>query len=158
MKTMQKQIGLDRTYTEAMTEHLNQYLANVQIAYQNTRGYHWNIKGDQFFTLHEKFEELYDQLNLLADEIAERILMLGGEPVHAYSRYIEMASIPERQKLYSTTETVSAVVEELNQLISDERKIAEAAAEVGDEGTVNLVTDAVDPQEKMVWMFTAFLG
>jgi starvation-inducible DNA-binding protein len=66
----------------------NQLLPNLQVFYMNARGIHWNMKGEKFFELHLKFEELYNDLVLKGDEVAERIFTLGYRPMHAYSDYI----------------------------------------------------------------------
>ena len=73
-------IGLDSRDAKKLAEKLNELLANYSIFYQNTRGYHWNIKGEKFFELHLKFEELYNDLLIKIDEVAERILTLGASP------------------------------------------------------------------------------
>jgi len=70
-------IGLDEQQAQQLADSLNELLANYQVFYMNVRGYHWNIKGDKFFELHVKFEELYDDLLMKVDEVAERILTLG---------------------------------------------------------------------------------
>ena len=70
-------IGLDQEKAENLAKKLNTLLSNYSIFYQNTRGFHWNIQGDKFFELHLKFEEIYNDLLLKIDEIAERILTLG---------------------------------------------------------------------------------
>jgi starvation-inducible DNA-binding protein len=140
-----------------MTEMLNAYLSNVQISYMNVRGYHWNIVGKQFFQLHEKFEELYNSLNEMADEIAERILMLEGKPVHSFSKYIKLASIPEKENVASSEATVKEVINETKELLNQEREIVKLAADNGDDGTVNLVSGFIDAQEKMIWMYNALL-
>jgi len=75
-------IGIDSGKAKQLAEKLNVLLANYSIFYQNTRGYHWNIKGEKFFELHVKFEELYNDLFLKIDEVAERILTLGHTPAH----------------------------------------------------------------------------
>lgn len=69
MKTI-NQIGLDEAKSKALAEGLNQLLADYMMFYQNTRGLHWNIKGEKFFELHLKFEELYTNLLLKVDDIA----------------------------------------------------------------------------------------
>lgn len=84
-------IGLKETDCQNISEKLNILLANYSVFYQNTRGSHWNIKGEQFFTLHPKFEELYNSLVLKIDEIAERILTLGATPAHNYSDYLQVS-------------------------------------------------------------------
>ena len=88
MKQLQV-IGLDEKKSAKLGDKLNELLANYQIFYMNVRGFHWNIKGEQFFELHVKFEETYNDLLLKVDEIAERILTLGQRPMHAYSTYIK---------------------------------------------------------------------
>ena len=85
MKT--NSIGLDLKKAAIISAELNILLANFQVYYQNLRGLHWNIKGKSFFDLHLKFEELYNDLVLKIDEIAERILTLGHTPNHNYSDY-----------------------------------------------------------------------
>ena len=86
-------IGLDSSKARLLAEKLNELLANYSIFYQNTRGYHWNIKGEKFFELHLKFEELYNDLFLKIDEVAERILTLGYTPMHNFSDYLSLIHI-----------------------------------------------------------------
>ena len=82
-------IGLDQEKAENLAKKLNTLLSNYSIFYQNTRGFHWNIQGDKFFELHLKFEELYNDSQLKIDLIAERVLTLGGTPLHTFADYIE---------------------------------------------------------------------
>jgi len=154
---MEVQIGLDKGYTEKVVEKLNAFLSDVQVFYMNVRGYHWNISGKNFFLLHTKFEELYDSLNDMADEIAERILMLGGRPVHAFSKYLKMATLSEKENVSSSEETVKEVLNGIKQLLKAEREILSMASDAGDDGTVDLMTGFISDQEKMVWMYSAFL-
>jgi len=153
-----KQTGLNNEYAENTAAKLNELLADVQIMYMNTRGFHWNIKGNRFFILHEKFEEFYNELNLMADQIAERILMIGGKPVHAYSQYIKMASIQESINKDSAEETINEILEGLTVLLKKERSIIAEAAQHSDDGTVDLLTGYISAQEKEMWMYGAFLG
>mgnify|MGYP001157626489 CR=1 FL=1 len=155
---MENQIGLQKDYADKMIENLNVYLSNVQVTYMNVRSYHWNIKGKQFFQLHEKYEELYDRLNEMADEIAERILMLGGTPVHAFSKYLKLASIKEKENISSTEGTLKEVLSEARQLLKEERELIAIASDNGDDGTVDMLTAYVDEQEKMIWMYGALLS
>ncbi len=154
---MKNQIDLTTGYSAKMVEKLNEFLSNVQIFYMNVRGFHWNITGKNFFKLHEKFEELYNDLNEKADEIAERVLMLDGKPVHAFSEYLKIAEIKEKQNVTTDVETVKEVIAGLLVLLRQERDIASFADENGDEGTVDLVTGYISEQEKMIWMLNAFL-
>lgn len=149
--------GLKSDYKIEMVKKLNVYLSNVQITYMNVRGYHWNIVGRQFFALHEKFEEIYNSLNEMADEIAERILMLDGKPLHSFSEYIRVSSVKERLNLCSAEDTVKALLEDTEKLLEIERDLLSAASDNDDEGTVSLISDYIGEQEKMIWMFNALL-
>jgi starvation-inducible DNA-binding protein len=122
----------------------------------NTRGLHWNIKGDKFFELHIKFEELYTDLNLKVDEIAERILTLEGTPIHSFSSYIKVATIKELTNVDSATKSIEAIITSLSTLIKLEREILSIANKANDEGTSSLMSDYIRQQEKTIWMYSAF--
>lgn len=151
-------IGLDKAKTEKLASSLNELLANYQIFYMNVRGYHWNIKGDSFFELHAKFEELYNDLLEKIDEVAERILTLGHRPAHAYSTYIEASSVPERKDVSDGKEAVGHITESFAKLIGKQRELLAMAGEADDEGTVALMSDYISQQEKTVWMYRSYLG
>lgn len=152
------QIGLEKKDMTEIIKKLNNLLSSYHIFYINVRGYHWNVKGEHFFSLHEKFEELYTDLQLQIDEIAERILTLGGVPLHAYSDFSENASIKEDKNVHDGKACVKGLVSGLQALIEEQRTVAEAAEDVDDQGSADLVTEYVQEQEKLVWMYTAFLG
>lgn len=157
MKNLNK-IGLDSSKSKHTADKLNMLLANYSIFYQNTRGLHWNIKGEKFFELHDKFEELYDDLQVKIDEVAERILTLGYTPEHTYSNYIEVSMIPECEKLSDARKSVEHVLDSFSILLGMQRDILEMAADAKDEGTVALMGDYIQQQEKLVWMYSAFLS
>lgn len=150
-------IGLNDNYKKEMVNKLNGFLSDVQVTYMNVRGYHWNIIGKQFFALHEKFEEIYDRLNEMADEIAERILMLGGVPLHSFSEYLEVASVKERLNVSTAEDTVEAYLADTSQLLTSEREILSLASDSDDEGTAGLISEYIGEQEKMIWMLNALL-
>ncbi len=151
-------IGLDTEKTQKLADSLNELLSNYQIFYMNVRGYHWNIKGDNFFELHAKFEELYDDLLLKIDEVAERVLTLGHRPAHAYSTYIERSDVPERKDVHDGKAAVENIVESFAKLIGKQRDLLNLAGEASDEGTVALMSDYISQQEKTVWMYRSYLG
>jgi len=135
---------------------LQQLLADFQVYYTNLRGFHWNIKGHAFFILHSKFEEIYNDAAEKIDEIAERILMLGGTPYNKFSDYLKIAKVKEVDGIYTADASLHVVLETLSHLISEERKILSLASNVKDEVTVALMSDYLKEQEKMVWMLTAY--
>jgi starvation-inducible DNA-binding protein len=152
------QIGLDNLRSKQLAGLLDELLAHYSVLYQNTRGYHWNIKGEKFFELHLKFEELYNNLFVKIDEIAERILTLGYAPQHKYSHYLNASEIGESDKVTNGIEAVSEIISAFQALLVRQRKILELSSEIGDEGTNALMSDYIREQEKLVWMYSAFLS
>jgi len=155
---MKNQIGLDDVKCKQLADLLNELLANYSIFYQNTRGYHWNIKGEKFFELHLKFEELYNDLLLKIDEVAERILTLGSSPNHNYSDYRKVSSVKESTHVSDGLKAVGEVLESFKTIITLQRELLSLSEEAGDEGTNALMSDYIRAQEKLVWMYSAFLN
>jgi starvation-inducible DNA-binding protein len=151
-------IGLDKGKSKELGVKLNVLLANYSIFYQNTRGYHWNIKGDNFFELHVKFEELYNDLLMKIDEVAERILTLGYSPNHRYSDYLNLSDIEESKHITDGKIAVNEILESFKSIIKIQREILELSGEAGDEGTNALMSDYIREQEKLVWMYSAYVN
>lgn len=152
------QIGLEPQSSELLAGKLNELLANYQIFYINTRGFHWNIKGDKFFELHAKFEELYNDLFLKIDEIAERILTLGHTPLHSYEDYLAHTSINAAKNVSDGNQCVQSILDSYRIILPIQREVLEISGDSGDEGTNALMSDYIREQEKLVWMYTAFLS
>jgi starvation-inducible DNA-binding protein len=155
---MKNLIGIDSAKAKELVVDLNDLLANYQLFYQNLRGFHWNIKGKEFFELHLKFEELYNDAVIKVDEIAERILTLGGEPLHTFSDYLESAEIKEEKHITNGTKGVEIVVQNFSTLIQKERVILSLASNADDEGTVSLMSDYITQTEKTLWMLDSYLS
>ena len=150
-------IGLDIKKSTHLAEKLNDLLANYSIFYQNSRGYHWNIKGEKFFELHVKFEELYNDLLLKVDEVAERILTLGHSPNHRYSDYKKVSKISESKHVSDGITAVKDILDSFKTIISLQRELLTLSSETNDEGTNALMSDYIRAQEKLVWMYSAYL-
>lgn len=160
MKTMANvsEIGLDRDLSIQLIDKLNDLLANYQIFYQNTRGFHWNIKGDKFFELHVKFEELYTDLQLKIDEVAERILTLGGTPIHSFQGYLKIAKVKPVENESNGPTCVEHILDAFSVILVKEREILKLSDDLEDEGTNSLVSDYIREKEKLVWMYSSFLS
>jgi len=157
MKKNLNHIGLEQTAGIDLAQKLNLLLANYQVFYSNVRGFHWNIKGEKFFELHLKFEELYNNLQLKIDEVAERILTLGETPLHTYSDYLSQSAIAEVRNVTEGRTAVSEILSSLKTLLIQQRVLLNAAEEANDEGTNALMSDYIREQEKLVWMYGAYL-
>lgn len=154
-----KEISLKEKEVKPVVDMLNDYLANYHIHYQKLRGCHWNIKGQNFFTLHIKFEELYTNAQLTIDEIAERILTLGKPPHSRFEDYIKESSIKEINTIGMTDMAmVDAVLGDMAKLIEMERDLLDATDKAGDDGSNDMVNRFMQFKEKTTWMLRSFAG
>ena len=151
-------IGLPTTQTKEIVSELNDLLASYSVLYMNTRGFHWNIKGKEFFELHLKFEEIYNALVLQIDEIAERILTLEGIPLHSFTDNLNHSAIKEVTHITNGKIALENILESYTSIIGQERKILKLAGDIDDEGTSAQMSDYIKLQEKEVWMFRSYLA
>jgi starvation-inducible DNA-binding protein len=150
-------LGLPVKESEATINDLNKLLSNFQVYYQNLRGIHWNIRGRRFFDLHAKFEELYNDSQLKIDMIAERVLTLGGKPLHTLEDYIKHNELVVGRDISIDEEAINLIVNSLSHLLKIERKLLHSSAAINDEGTNALMSDFIAEQEKTIWMMQAWL-
>jgi starvation-inducible DNA-binding protein len=150
--------GIKKEGAAALVSELNKLLADMQVFYANMRGFHWNIKGKSFFTLHPIFEEQYDYLADKIDEIAERILALGGTPENNYSHYLKISPIKEVSGICCEDEILNSILDSYKTIIAKERAVIVLADEYSDSATTNMLEDYIMGQEKYIWMFSAFLA
>ena len=156
MKT--NRIGLNAVKARALSEKMNILLSDFQLFYINTRGFHWNIKGNNFFELHLKFEELYTDTQLKIDEVAERILTLGHTPSHSFTDYLKSSALKEEQNITDGKKAIASIINSFGILLQIERELLNLSADAGDEGTNALMSDYIRQQEKLVWMYSAYLN
>jgi starvation-inducible DNA-binding protein len=155
MKT--NSLGLPIKESEELVNELNGLLSNFQIYYQNLRGLHWNIRGKRFFDLHLKFEELYNDSQIKIDLIAERVLTLGGTPLHTFADYIAKSKLNVGKNISKDVEAIQLILESLSVLLQVERVILAKAAEINDEGTNSMMSYFIAEQEKTNWMLKAWM-
>src|SRR5690606_26746750 len=108
-------IGLEKSNSKEISEDLNVLLANLQVYYQNLRGVHWNIKGEQFFQLHPKFEELYLDAQEKVDLVAERVLTLGATPMHTFEDYVENSTVKTGKNISDGEKSVQLVLDSIQE-------------------------------------------
>ena len=123
MKTLDY-LHLDASAVSNVVASLKQLLADYQVFYTNLRGFHWNIKGHGFFVLHGKFEDMYNNAAEKVDELAERILMLGGEPENKFSEYLKVACVKEVSGVSCGDEALKNILDTYGHLIGEELTIA----------------------------------
>ena len=145
--------------TKELASKLNLYLANQMIDYVKKHNLHWNLKGTQFFTLHAKLEELYEEAGDILDEVAERILALGGNPVSNMKEALEMATIKELgDGPKSADETIRALISDTDYWIKDSKEIADLADKEGDSVTNDMFNGYTKAYQKLAWMLKAYVS
>lgn len=141
-----------------VTEVLNKQVANWSVMYIKLHHFHWYVQGPNFFTLHAKFEELYNEAAKYVDDLAERLLTVGGKPVSTMQACIGQASIKEAAGGETAEQMVQEVISDFSTLVG-ELKEGIAAAEAGnDEATGDMFLEMTESLEKHMWMLKAFLG
>lgn len=149
-------LGLDKEKTGKTVQELNVLLADYHLYYQKLRNFHWNIIGKNFFDLHEKFEELYDDAKVKVDEIAERILTLRFQPTSNLSEYLKTSNIKESSSDLTDSKMIETLLDDHRILLNQMRNIIEVAEKGGDEGTIDLIGAYIRELEKTSWMLDAW--
>ncbi|RKN85645.1 Dps family protein [Paenibacillus ginsengarvi] len=146
------------TAATTVVEAINKQLANWGVLYVKIHNYHWYVKGKQFFTLHEKFEEMYNEANQWIDELAERILAIKGKPVATMKEMLASASVQEAGGNESADQMVAALVKDFQTMIGELRGAIDQADQAGDHSTADMLTEMQSSLEKRVWMLEALQG
>lgn len=142
----------------ALEKQLNLQIANWTVLYTKLHNFHWYVKGPNFFTLHEKFEELYNEAAANIDELAERLLAIGGRPVATLRDSLSVASLSEAAGGEAPEAMVAAIVADFTTLQGELKQGMEAAEEAQDEATSDLLLGILSSLEKHNWMLNAYLG
>lgn len=143
-------------HTATLAEELNKLLADYHLYYMNLRAVHWNVRGQSFFHLHEKFEEYYTEAAAFIDELAERILALGHTPLHTYARMQEHARLEARENLFEGHAAAVWILDLTKQVVKYHKTAIEAAEATGDDVTADLLTGNKQGLEKRAWMLAAY--
>jgi starvation-inducible DNA-binding protein len=144
--------------SEKLISTVNKQVANWTVLYVKLHNYHWFVKGGNFFTLHEKFEEFYNEAAGHIDELAERLLALDGTPVATMKECLELSSIQEAEGSLTAEQMVQSVHDDFALLVNELKEGMELAAEVGDETTGDMLLAIHQGLEKHNWMLKSFLG
>ncbi len=149
-------LNLDKKKTTATAKELNVLLADYHLYYQKLRNFHWNVVGNNFFDLHIKFEEMYEDAKIKVDEIAERILTLRFQPTSNLSDYLKMSNIKESSEDIKDTEMVKTLLDDHGKLLKQMRQVIETADKASDEGTIDMIGGFIGHIEKISWMLDAW--
>jgi starvation-inducible DNA-binding protein len=142
--------------SKELNQHLNVLIADFTVFYQKLRHYHWNVKGPQFFKLHEKFEEIYTEVGDVIDELAERVVGLDGVPLHTLVDMLDATSLQEDPAMPASGEMVTRTIADIKTLTDTLQDVIDAAEGAEDRTTTNLLDDIKDGLEAHLWMLKAW--
>jgi starvation-inducible DNA-binding protein len=150
-------IGIDAAQRKAIADGLSHLLADSYTLYLKTHNYHWNVTGPMFNTLHLMFENQYNELALAVDLIAERIRALGSPAPGSYAQFAKLSVIEETDGVPAAEEMIADLVKGQEAVVRTARKILPTAEKVGDQPTIDLLTQRMNVHEKTAWMLRALL-
>lgn len=132
---------------------LNEFLSDLNVFYRKLQNYHWNIQGKDFFEAHAKLEELYNQINEEVDEIAEHILILGGQPLGTLKDYLSNSKIQEAEnKKVKSDEVYSNLITDYETLLKKAIEIKEESEKQKQYDTSSLIDEYILNYGKIIWM------
>ena len=138
---------------ENILNNLNTFLSDLNVFYRKLQNYHWNIKGKDFFVIHSKLEEYYNEINAEIDEVAEHILTLGGQPLGTLKDYINVSNIAEAEnKKVDNTIVFNEVIKDFSTLLQDVVEIKKLADENEEYKTSALMDGFIENYSKKLWM------
>ncbi|MER2128600.1 DNA starvation/stationary phase protection protein [Solibacillus sp.] len=137
---------------------LNELVATWSVLYTKLHNYHWYVNGPSFFTLHTKFEELYNEVTLNLDEVAERILSKGGKPIATLKEHLALSLIEEATGKETTEQMVETTIADFETIMKALKQAMETAGEAGDDRTEDLLNATYQSLEKHAWMLNAYFG
>jgi starvation-inducible DNA-binding protein len=154
---MNPNIDLSEEQRNSVVKILNALLSDEYVLYTKTRNYHWNVTGPQFNDLHKFFEEQYTELNVVADDVAERARSLGGWALGTLNEFSQHARVNEYPGQYpQAREMIANLLADHETIVRQLRTDLETAEKQHDMGTNDFLTGLMEKHEKMAWMLRAF--
>ena len=150
-------IGIPEAERLDIAAGLGRVLADSTVLYAKTHGFHWNVTGPMFNTLHLMFMGQYTELWNALDAIAERIRALGCPAPFGGATYGQLSSIAESQGIPAALEMVRELVLGHEAVARTIRVVMVTAEEANDQPTADLLTQRLRIHEKTAWMLRSLL-
>jgi starvation-inducible DNA-binding protein len=152
-----EEISRENRQDHPVVQCLHRELANAYVLYANYKHYHWQTFGPLFREMHKMFDGFAKEVLETTDEIAERLRMIGQDPVAELRRWQEMAAVQAAGKGQNMREMIQEADANLLLVIKDMREGAKHAEEHNDPGTVDLFSRFVQIHEKHEWFLREIL-
>lgn len=141
-----------------LTTYLKDLLADSYILMLKTQNYHWNVTGLHFHSLHEMFQEQYEDLFAAVDELAERIRAIGSEAPGTFLQFQNLSKIDSEQIKTKDIEMLKSLIEDNKKLVETGRKVITEAQKENDDATMDMAIKRVQIHDKHIWMLESSLG
>ncbi|NGP44219.1 DNA starvation/stationary phase protection protein [Bacillaceae bacterium SIJ1] len=142
----------------ALEQQVNKQLANLHVLYIKLHNYHWYVKGPHFFSLHEKFEEMYNSMKNHIDELAEHMLAIRMKPLASMDEFLREASLQEASGHESAEEMVVSISDDLFALMEESKKVIEGLEEQQEFAIADIFHAMLEEFKKDDWMLRAYLN
>ncbi|WP_202080936.1 Dps family protein [Caldalkalibacillus salinus] len=146
------------TTTITLTDVLNKQIANFSVLFVKLHNYHWFVSGENFYELHVKFEEFYNESQGYIDDLAERLLAIKGKPVATMRDFLQTATVTEATGQETSTQMVETIAKDFETIVSELKEGIKVAEEHEDDPTADMLIHIRTNLEKHVWMLHAFLN
>jgi len=141
-----------------ITDQLDTLLSDYQVFFHKLQNFHWNIRGRQFYTLHERFEAMYNRTIEDMDDVAERIRFYGRLPTSRMSEWLKKSSLPECESMTTDGFIMYTLQRDLEYMISNMKKIVETAESIGDQVSADMLINQLTALQMDHWQVTAWLA
>ena len=152
-----KQRDEEELNMESLHKDLNVLVSDLNVMFVKLHHHHWYVTGVQFYAMHELFETLYKEMNTLYDDVAERLITIGGKPASTLKDYLALTTIKEAEGFLKPLEMIQSVLDDLSHLTQIVKNALVEAQELNDEVTADMMIGALASFEKHIWMLQAML-
>jgi starvation-inducible DNA-binding protein len=151
VKTTAEKLNRHNKPNDAIVTSLQKQVANAFILYLNYKHYHWQTFGPLFRDLHRLFDEFAEEVYLTIDEMAERVRMIGQNPVSRIEEFLQTASIASAKQSNDMREMIREADQNSLQIIKEMREAIKIAENNDDPGTADVLIKFVQIHEKQEW-------
>ncbi|MCW2118952.1 Dps family protein [Flavobacterium sp. 7A] len=153
---MDTKLGMPQKEMKTIVKNLTVVLASEMVLYVKTRKFHWNVAGTSFMEMHKLFEGQYNELELIIDEVAERIGKLGENAIGTMAEFTELSILKECAEYKDKEEMVKELLEDYRAMISKIREFIKETDETDDFGTADFLTGIIQKHEAQAWILRRY--
>ena len=157
-RSLSTAMGISDIDSVKVTDQLDTLLSDYQVFFHKLQNFHWNIRGKQFYTLHERFEEMYTRTIGAMDDVAERIRFYGRLPTSRMSAWLKKSGLPECESMTTDGFIMYTLQRDLEYMIRNMKEIVETANTIGDEVTADMLINQLGDLQNDHWQVSAWLA